>query len=201
MKEQYKKIGSDESYTYPSLILPLIPHIWAFARRFGRTPIIWCPFSFSEDKNINGHQFYRSYYVDIFKKEGFRVISSHLHEGKDFFEYEPDRYDLIIDNPPFQNKKAFFERAISLNKPFCLLAPIIWLNDGTPNKLFADNSLQLLIPDKRSNFFNTRGENLKNSGQISFKSAYFCRYFLEKDLIFFELDKSAECFSYTPTLF
>jgi len=31
-----------------------------------------------------------------------------IDEGKDFFEYEPENWDIIVINPPFKNKKSFF---------------------------------------------------------------------------------------------
>lgn len=88
--------------------------------------VIWCPFD-KED----------SEYVKIFKQNGNKVINSHLDNNQDFFSYEPNEdWDVIISNPPFSNKRQFFERAMSFNKPFCLLMTAQWLNDATPVQLF-----------------------------------------------------------------
>ena len=39
--------------------------------------------------------------VNVLKANGFEVIRSHLNDGLDFFEYEPQQYDLIITNTPY----------------------------------------------------------------------------------------------------
>ena len=110
-----------------------------------------------------------SNYIKVLEQAGFKVINSHLATGQDFFEYEPKNYDLIVSNPPFKNKKLFFERVLTFNKPFCLLNTASWLNDGGPNACFNDKDLQLIIPNKRAKFFNENGCIGK---QPSFKSIY-----------------------------
>jgi hypothetical protein len=200
MKNQYRKIGNDESYTYPTLVYPLLKFIEEFKKHNSKKDLkIWCPFSVKTDDTLSG--FYRSAYVDVFEKYGYSVIASHISENKDFFIYEPkEEYDIIIDNPPFSGKKEIFSRAIELNKPFCLLAPIIWLNDATPNKIFNDDKLQLIIPNKRANFYNHNKENLGKTKQISFKSAYYCYDFLiDKQIAFINYD--GDFFKQEATLF
>ncbi len=136
-----------------------------FMPRF-KNKIIWCPF---DDEN--------SEFVKVFSENGYKIVNSHIKYGQDFYNFEPEKWDLIISNPPFTNKKGIFERAISFNKPFCLLMSLTWLNDSTPKKLFKDESLQLLLFEKRMQF---RGQE-KN--KINFSSAYFCRYFLPKQIV------------------
>jgi len=121
-KEQYIKTGGDESYTYPYLIKPLIPFVEEFREAKGietkKDLTIWCPFDLSEELIIDGKKYPKSYYVDIFEKKGYNVVSSHIFKGQDFFEYEPENYDVIISNSPFQNKRLFFQRAIELKNLF-----------------------------------------------------------------------------------
>lgn len=74
---------------------------------------IWCPF------DMEWSSFYQT-----FKKNGFDVIRSHIDEGKDFFLYEPDDYDVIISNPPFNIKDQILKRLYDLNKPFAVLLPL-----------------------------------------------------------------------------
>ena len=62
--------ASDEVYTPAMAIEVLIPYI----KRFKEDAIIWCPF----DEPW-------SQYVTIFEREGFKVIHSHIDEGKNFF--------------------------------------------------------------------------------------------------------------------
>lgn len=55
---------------------------------------------------------------------GYRVVRSSLAEGQDFFEYEPEHWDLIVSNPPFSIKDKVLERLYSFNKPFAVLLPL-----------------------------------------------------------------------------
>lgn len=82
------------------------------------------------------------------------MINSHIDEGKNFFEYEPEEYDCIISNPPFSIKDDILKRLDELNKPYAVLLPLPTLQG---QKRF--NSLkncQALIFDKRINFFKNR---------------------------------------------
>lgn len=55
---------------------------------------------------------------------GYKVVRSSLAEGQDFFEYEPEHWDLIVSNPPFSIKDKVLERLYSFNKPFAVLLPL-----------------------------------------------------------------------------
>jgi len=97
-----------------------------------------------------------------------------------------DSRSMIISNPPFKNKRLFFERALSFNKPFALIMTNAALNDKYPvwcwNEL--DKQFQILKFDKRMKF--TNNENRPND-KIAFSSSYFCYDFLPKDFIQKEL--------------
>ena len=193
-RAQYKFTGTDESYTYSSMILPLIPFIEKFRKRKEienkKDLVIWCPFDLRNDTYYNDILIKRSNYVIIFEHFGYTVVSSHIAEGKDFFNYQPDYFDIIISNPPFRNKKSYFLKAMDFKKPFALLCMATWLNDPGSFNVFSNFDLQLLMPDKRSNFFNSEGKPIK--GRISFKSIYYCYDFLEKNIQWFKIDKKLE---------
>jgi len=162
----YNKTGNDEAYTPSYGVEPILEYI-------PKNAIIWCPF----DKK-------HSEFVKMIRAKGFKVKHSHIDKGKDFFNYEPKKWDIIISNPPFKNKRLFFERALSFNKPFALLMTLTWLNDSAPKQLFRDNELQLLMFDKRIKF-NNPYNNINN--KITFSSAYYCYKFLPKQIIMKEL--------------
>lgn len=153
---------NDECYTPEYAVEPILKYI-------PKKAVVWCPFD-NED----------SEFVKQIIKTNI-VICSHIKTGKDFFEYEPDKWDIIISNPPFTGKREIFERALSLNKPFALLMSNTWLNDSAPKQLFKDKDLQLLMFDKRIEY-----NNLK---KITFSSSYFCYNFLPKQIIMEELKK------------
>ena len=156
-KEQYRYTWSDESYTYPSLIYPLIEHIEKFRKRkniWKEDLTIWLPFDTKENIKYKDFEIEKSFYYDILKKEWYKIIVTHIATWEDFLNYKPEEnFDLIIWNPPFKNKKYFFERALELEKPFALVWPASWLNDSWPYDLFKDKGLQLFIPKTRAKFF------------------------------------------------
>lgn len=113
----YANGGGDEQYTpikTVEILLPYIQHL--------KDKIIWCPFD-RED----------SQFVKILTNNGFDVVYSHIDYGQDFFKYEPKQWDVIISNPPYHNKRAFWERCLDLKKPFTLLLPVNILSDSIIN--------------------------------------------------------------------
>lgn len=164
----YSKVSNDENYTPRYAVIPLVKYL-------DKGKIIWCPF---DDEN--------SEYVKVLKENGFNVIYSHINQGKDFFTYEPDKWDIIVSNPPFKNKRAFFERALSFNKPFALLMTNTWLNDSAPKQLFKEKDLQLLMFEQRIHFIKPDGTVEKKT---TFSSSYYCFNLLPKQIIMERLNK------------
>lgn len=167
MKSQkllYRKTGNDEAYTPDYGVNPILKYI-------PKNHTVWCPFD-KED----------SEFVKLISKTN-KVISSHIDNGQDFFDYEPnEKWDCIVSNPPFKGKRKFFERALSLDKPFALLMTNAWLNDSYSKKVFMNTNkqMQLLLFDKRIKFGNPYG---KDNNKITFSSSYYCWNFLPNDLI------------------
>lgn len=86
----------------------------------------------------------------------------------------------MVSNPPFTNKRKFFERALELEKPFALIMTNTWLNDAAPKQLFATKDLQLLMFDKRMKFIMANGAD---NNKITFSSSYYCWNFLPKQIV------------------
>lgn len=85
---------SDERFTPFYCVEPIIKYI-------EKDKIIWCPF----DKEWSA-------YVKRLRENGNTVISSSIEDGYDFFEYEPENYDIIISNPPFSKKRSSIKKTI-----------------------------------------------------------------------------------------
>jgi hypothetical protein len=85
------------------------------------------------------------------------------------------------------NKRKFFERALSLGKPFALLMTLAWLNDRYSKQVYINEGaqMQLLMFDKRIKFNNNEG---RPNDKITFSSGYYCRNFLPNNLILEELE-------------
>jgi len=129
--------------------------------------LIWCPF----DKET-------SEYVLFFKSLGYSVIATHIDDGQDFFTYEPAQYDIIISNPPFSRKLDVFKRCNALGKPWVMLSNLMCINYMEIGNYFADNPVEMIIPDKRVSF---------DGNPSSFCSGYFCKGFAEPSLSFVHL--------------
>ena len=158
--------ASDEYYTPSNAITPSVKYV-------SKENIIWCPFDKENSK-----------YVQIFLRNGNRVIFSHIDSGKNFFYYSPDKYDIIISNPPFSCKDDILKRLEELQKPYAMLFPLPTLQ-GQKRFPYLQNK-QALIFDKRINFYQDENYTKIVKG-VSFASIYICNNFLPKDLIFEEL--------------
>ena len=156
----YSKGNNDECYTPAYGVEPILKYI-------PKGAIVWCPFDKID-----------SQFVQQISKTN-KVVYSHIDDGQDFFTYEPKNWDIIISNSPFTNKRKYFERALSFNKPFALIMSNTWLNDAAPKQLFKHKELQLLMFDKRMKFIN----NGTTENKITFSSSYYCYNFLPKQLI------------------
>ena len=165
----YSAGKNDECYTPAYAVQPILEYIPTNA-------IVWCPFDTIDSE-----------YVKLISKQN-KVVFSHLGNGQDFFDYEPPNWDIIVSNPPFTNKRAFFQRALDLGKPFALLMANTWLNDRAPMQLFEERGLQLLLLDRRTEFVQPNSES---SGKITFSSSYFCCDLLPRDIIIKRINKDA----------
>ena len=115
----YKTNGkNDECYTPRYVVEAILPYV-------PKNKIIWCPFDKEE-----------SFFVKVLTENGYNVVFSHIDHGEDFFTFEPPHWDIMVSNPPFSNKRQFFERAFQLGKPFMLLMTAQWLNDSAPVQLY-----------------------------------------------------------------
>lgn len=152
---------NDECYTPDYGVTPILKYISPKAT-------VWCPFDTAESE-----------FVKQISKQN-TVVFSHIDAGEDFFEFEPPHWDVIVSNPPFTQKRKYFERALSFNKPFALIMTNTWLNDSAPKQLFAEKDLQLLMFDKRMKFKSPDG---RDNSKITFSSSYYCWNFLPKQII------------------
>lgn len=160
-KVLYSTGNNDECYTPAYVVEEIIPYL-------PKDKIIWCPFD-KED----------SAFVTVLKYHGFNVVNSHIEYGQDYYEYEPEKWDIMVSNPPFTNKRQIFERALSFNKPFALIMSNTWLNDSAPKVLFKEKDLQLMMFRNRIKFLNNGVINNK----ITFSSSFFCWNLLPKQII------------------
>lgn len=169
----YSKGKNDECYTPDYAVTAILEHIEIYKAihvKKNNILTVWCPFDTLESEFVK----------QINTLENVNVVYSHIDNNQNFFDYEPEHFDIIISNPPFTNKRLYFERALSLKKPFALLMTMTWLNDGTVANTFKNHDLQLLSFNKRIHY----KINNQISKNTTFLSAYFCINFLHKQIIF-----------------
>jgi len=169
-KLMYSEGNNDECYTPSYAVTPILKYI-------PKDAIVWCPFDTQESEFVKQIS------------EQNQVIFSHISGGQDFLTFKPKfEWDVIVSNPPFSNKRKFFERALSFEKPFALIMTNTWLNDSAPKQLFKDKDLQLLMFDKRMKFHSPDG---RPNDKITFSSSYYCWNFLPKQIIMEQLNVPA----------
>lgn len=161
----YSNGGGNEAYTPDYGVTPILKYIPIDAK-------VWCPFDTIDSE-----------FVKQISQQN-EVVFTHIQYNQDFLTYEPDNWDIIVSNPPFTNKRKFFERALSFDKPFALIMSNTWLNDSAPKQLFKNKDLQLLMFDKRMKFHSPDG---RSNDKITFSSSYYCWNFLPKQIIMEEL--------------
>jgi len=111
-------------------LLPYIPERW----------LIWEPAS-GEDMM-----------VEAFYDAGRKVVSSDIITGKNFFKWQPKKWNCQITNPPYSIKYDWLERSYALGKPFALLLPVETLGAKTAQLMFDKHGIEIILLDKRVNF-------------------------------------------------
>ena len=164
-----RTVAADEVYTPFYAVTPLLKYI-------SKELVIWCPF----DKEWSA-------YVQTFLAAGNKVIYSHLDDGQDFFEYQPDQhYDVIISNPPYSKKDEVLKRLKEIGKPYAMLLPLATLQGQRRFSSFENT--QALIFDKRIGYHTWQDfQNTKEANPAA--TIYICKDVLPKDLIMEVLDK------------
>lgn len=158
------KKSSDERYTPAYAVAPIVKYI-------PKNKTVWCPFDTEHSE-----------FVLALRDAGIRVVHSHIFTRKDFFTYEPEKWDMIVSNPPFSIKQKVVERCLALGKPFALLLSNLWINSSAPARLFAEKEMQILLFDKRIQFTE------KNAAY--FDSSYFCHKVLPHQIVFENQERS-----------
>jgi len=82
-------------------------------------------------------------------KNNFKVVGN---ANIDCLLEEPDEWDFLITNPPFNGNKKFIKRAIELKKPFAFLLRLEHLGGVQAMDILKDIDFQIIIPEKRINY-------------------------------------------------
>ncbi len=110
------------------------------------------------------------YMAEELIKNDFNVVG---HRELDCLVEEPDNWDFLITNPPFNGNKKFIKRAIELNKPFAFLIRLEHLGGVEACSLFKDLDFQIIIPEKRINYLTPKKLRGEKVGGSPFHSIWF----------------------------
>ena len=108
---------------------------------------------------------------------GYNVMLSNLENGLDFYDYEPEKWNLIITNPPFSERSKLLKRLVSFGKPFIILQAIQFFNNKNAIKLLCTNEFRFILPEDRMNFltYNEKEDIIKSSkNSCAFYSFWLC---------------------------
>jgi len=99
-------------------------------------------------------------------------------ERQDYFEWQPDEWDLMVTNPPFSKKASWLRRANELAKPFALLLPVTAL--GSRECQLQLDECQVLFLPRRIDF--------TGGGAPWFSVAWYTRGFRLPSQLYFVKD-------------
>lgn len=152
-----------DAYQTPAWVLgPLVPHIYAHFRTVldDPMPTLWDCAAGKGNLVVAAQQY------------GFTAFGTDILNGdsEDFLACLPSRaFDCIVTNPPFSNKEQFLERAYSLHKPFAFLLPFSSLETEARQRIFKENSVEIVFLPKRVYFETPDG----NVSRARFATAWF----------------------------
>jgi hypothetical protein len=161
--DEYVPQGHDLCQTPPYALAPLLPYLKT-------NTVIWEPAV--GEGNIA---------MELSDK-GFDVEIGDILRGQNFFEYEPDKWDVLVTNPPYSLKYRWLKRCYELGKPFALLLPVETLGAKTAQELMQEYGFEVMLLNRRINF---KMPNAGWSGGGSqFATMWFCWQVLPQPIVF-----------------
>jgi len=136
------QFSGDECYTTKAEARKLVDYIIRM-KLVNKNSIIWLPFD-NEYSNI-----YKS-----LNESGFKITLSSLELGLDFYIYQPQKWDIIITNPPFSKRTQLMNRLLSFSKPFIILQATQFFNNQTAVNYICgcSNDFKFIFPQTRMAF-------------------------------------------------
>lgn len=129
---------NDRCQTPPYALEPILPYL-----QWSAESTIWEPAA-GEGLIVE------ALYTAGWKEE--RVIASDILTGQNFFDTDPQRWDIIVTNPPYSLKLEWLERCYALGRPFALLVPGEFLFTGGAYELTKAHGFEMMILDSRVDF-------------------------------------------------
>ena len=90
--------------------------------------------------------------VRAMKAHGLFVVGTDVLYGRNFFDWSPWWFDVLVTNPPYSIKYPWLERCYDLGKPFALLLPVETLGAARAQRLFDKHGVHVILLSQRVNF-------------------------------------------------
>jgi hypothetical protein len=161
------RIAHDECYTTYNEAEKLVKFIEEH-HLVSKTDIVWLPFD-NDFSNI----------YKALTNHGFNIVMTNLENGQDFFIYQPEKWDIIITNPPFSGRTNLMNRLISFEKPFIILQATQFFNNQFAVNYLCQysNDFKFILPRSRMSFLiYKQEENIVRNDRngASFYSFWLC---------------------------
>ena len=95
----------------------------------------------------------------------YNITFSGIVWGQNFFNYEPDKWDIFVTNPAYSIKFSVLKRCYELGKPFALLLPVEVLGAKTAQVMFEKYGMEVILLNKRVDFYMPK-KGFKSSAQF-----------------------------------
>lgn len=129
---------------------------------------------------------------DALYDSGFgTVVSGDILTGQNFFDYEPERWDCLITNPPYSIQEQWLERCYQLDKPFALLLKVEVLGNKGIQALVRRYGFEMMLLDQRVDF-KMPYKGWDSSAQ--FPTFWLCRLVLSSKVVFGSIEESKRQF-------
>ena len=148
---------------------PIVPYIKGTA---------WCPFD-TED----------SAFVKVLRRNGVKVVHTHIATGDDFFETERE-CDVVVSNPPYSLRTPIIKRLYALGKPWAMLFGMSGIFENKERvAMYKQYGVQVMYLSPRVQFIDPINHKVDNP---PFQSGYVCWNLLPKDLMFATVRKEKQ---------
>ncbi|GIK39539.1 MAG: hypothetical protein BroJett011_33720 [Chloroflexota bacterium] len=130
---RYAPVGHDACQTPACAFRPLLPYL-------SKDWTLWEPAR--GEGNLERTMQYHN----------FNTVSGDIITGRNFLDYEPDRWDCQVTNPPWSIQFYWLERCYTLGKPFALLLKVDVLGTEAAQVLFEQYGVEVILVRPRINY-------------------------------------------------
>ena len=124
-----------------------------------------------------------------------RVIGTDIHGAyadppRNFFDWQPSAFDILVTNPPYSIKFDWLERCYDLGKPFALLVPVETIGAQSAQKLMERHGAEIMLLNRRINFIMPRAG--LSGGGAQFPVLWLCWKLLPAPIVYGKITQRSD---------